>query len=113
MHPGSDFVALYLWTSAPTEETHFGRGRENRCAQYSTNNWDGIKTHRNVPVCAAVRRRTYTRDRDVVLSVEAQRIGARTLVGFNIVAIRTLTESASGGGWKTGAHCSRAPLLWP
>jgi len=49
----------------------------------------------NASVCNAVRPHEDSRDCDVVLSVEDQRIGARTLVSYNIVAMRTLTESAA------------------
>jgi len=61
-------------------------------------------------VCNAVRPHEDWCDCDVVLSVDEQRIGARTSVSYNIVAMRTLTESASVGGWKRGAHCSRFPF---
>ena len=66
--------------------------------------------YQNASVCNAVRPHEDSRDCDVVLSVEAQRIGARTLVGYNFIAKRSLTDSASVTGGKTGAHCSPVPF---
>jgi len=66
--------------------------------------------YHNASACNAVRQHVDSRDCDKVLSVEEKRIGARTLVSSNVVAIRTLTKSASVGGWKTAAYCRPVPF---
>jgi len=66
--------------------------------------------YQNAAVCHAMRPQENSRDCDLVLSIEEQRIAAWTLVGYNFVAMQSLTESASVASWKTGAQCSPVPF---
>jgi len=67
--------------------------------------------YQNASVCDAVRPHEDSHDCDVVLSVEAQRIGARTLVGYNFVAKRSLTEERFGDGRENRCALQSSPFF--